>query len=70
MAIIHWPDRVESLVDRIGPPLTLGRVVASCASTQDLARALGVGGLIVAGRQEVAVITGDGDDLDRQIGKQ
>ena len=52
MAIMHWPDRIESLVKRIGPPLVVGRVVATCGSTQDLARGLGLGGLMVAGRQQ------------------
>ncbi len=49
--IAHWPDRLESAVERIGPPLTRCRVIAECASTQDQARALGLGAVVVAGRQ-------------------
>lgn len=49
--IASWPDRVEALVDRIGLPLREGRVVAECDSTQDQARAMGIGALVVAGRQ-------------------
>ena len=40
--IEHWPDRIEALVARIGPPLRRGRVVSECDSTQDMARAMGV----------------------------
>jgi BirA family biotin operon repressor/biotin-[acetyl-CoA-carboxylase] ligase len=49
--IASWPDRVESLVARIGMPLREGRVIAECESTQDLARRMGSGALVVAGRQ-------------------
>ena len=49
--ISSWPDRVEALVDRIGLPLREGRVIAECDSTQDQARAMGIGALVVAGRQ-------------------
>jgi len=49
--IEHWPDRVDALVARIGPPLQQGRVVSECDSTQDMARAMGMGSLVVAGRQ-------------------
>lgn len=51
LGIASWPDRVEALVDRIGRPLQVGKVVAECDSTQDLARAMGLGSLVVAGRQ-------------------
>lgn len=47
----QWGDRVEALVDSIGPPLTCGRVLAQCASTQDHARSLGLGAVVVAQRQ-------------------
>lgn len=50
-SIRHWPDRIESLVERIGPPLRLCRVIAECGSTQDQARPLGLGAVVVAGRQ-------------------
>jgi BirA family biotin operon repressor/biotin-[acetyl-CoA-carboxylase] ligase len=46
-----WPDRLEALVERIGGPLRTGRVIAECDSTQDLARAMGLGSVVVAGRQ-------------------
>lgn len=46
-----WGDRVEQLVQQVGPPLTSARVLASCDSTQDHARALGLGVLVVAQRQ-------------------
>ena len=49
--IEHWPDRVDALIARIGPPLRQGRVVSECDSTQDMARAMGMGSLVVAGRQ-------------------
>jgi len=49
--IEHWPLRIEALVARIGPPLQQGRVVSECDSTQDMARAMGLGSLVVAGRQ-------------------
>ena len=49
--IAAWPDRLEALVAGIGPPLTIGRVVAQCDSTQDRARELGLGAVVVAGRQ-------------------
>ena len=49
--ISHWPDRVEALVAQIGEPLREGRVVLSCDSTQDMARAMGSGSLVVASRQ-------------------
>jgi hypothetical protein len=45
--IEHWPDRVDALVARIGPPLQQGRVVSECDSTQDMARAMGIGSLVV-----------------------
>jgi len=47
----QWGDRVESLVESIGPPLTCARVLAKCASTQDHARSLGLGAVVVAQRQ-------------------
>lgn len=47
----RWGDRVESLVESIGPPLTRARVLAQCDSTQNHARALGLGALVVAQRQ-------------------
>ncbi len=50
-AIAHWPDRLEQAVERVGPPLCVCRVLAECASTQDQARALGLGAVVVAGRQ-------------------
>ncbi len=46
-----WSDRIESLVDAIGPPLKFARVFAECASTQDHARSLGLGAVVVAQRQ-------------------
>ena len=49
--IAHWPDKLESLVERIGPPLRQCRVIAECASTQDQARPLGLGAVVLAGRQ-------------------
>lgn len=49
--ISHWPDRVEALVESISPTLRQGRVVLSCSSTQDMARAMGAGALVVASRQ-------------------
>lgn len=49
--ISTWPDRVEAIVERIGSPLREGRVVLSCSSTQDMARAMGSGSLVVASRQ-------------------
>jgi len=49
--ISKWPDRVETLVERIGSPLREGRVVLSCSSTQDMASAMGSGSLVVASRQ-------------------
>lgn len=51
LGIASWPDRIEALVDRIGKPLQVGKVIAQCESTQDLARAMGAGSLVVAGRQ-------------------
>ncbi|MCH2132315.1 MAG: biotin--[acetyl-CoA-carboxylase] ligase [Phycisphaerales bacterium] len=51
LAIADWPDRVEALVARIGAPLVTCRVLAECDSTQDVARSLGVGGVVVTGRQ-------------------
>ena len=51
LGIASWPDRIEALVDRIGKPLQVGKVIAQCESTQDLARAMGTGSLVVAGRQ-------------------
>jgi BirA family biotin operon repressor/biotin-[acetyl-CoA-carboxylase] ligase len=49
--IASWPDRIEALIEKIGPPLTTPRVLAECGSTQDQARALGLGAVVVAGRQ-------------------
>lgn len=46
-----WPDRIEALVEQVGPPLKVGRVIAECDSTQEPAAALGVGSLVVTGRQ-------------------
>ena len=51
VSISHWPDRLEALVERIGSPLSVCRVVAACGSTQDYARPLGLGAVVVAGRQ-------------------
>ena len=51
MTNFDWGDRVEALVDRIGAPLCTGRVLARCESTQDHARALGLGALVVAQHQ-------------------
>ena len=51
VSIAHWPDRLEALVDGIGTPLVQSRVVASCDSTQGLARSLGCGAVVLAGRQ-------------------
>jgi BirA family biotin operon repressor/biotin-[acetyl-CoA-carboxylase] ligase len=48
---LQWGDRVEQLVERIGAPLTTSRVFWACASTQDHARSLGLGALVVAQRQ-------------------
>jgi len=50
-AISHWPDRLEQVVARVGSPLRTCRVLAECASTQDQARTLGLGAVVVAGRQ-------------------
>jgi BirA family biotin operon repressor/biotin-[acetyl-CoA-carboxylase] ligase len=50
-SIAHWPDRLEALVERMGPPLQTVRVLAECGSTQDHARSLGLGAVVVAGRQ-------------------
>jgi BirA family biotin operon repressor/biotin-[acetyl-CoA-carboxylase] ligase len=50
-SIAQWPDRLESLVDRIGPPLRSVRVLAECGSTQDHAQTLGLGALVATGRQ-------------------
>ncbi len=50
-AIVHWPDRLEVLVEQIGTPLTQARVMSTCESTQDQARPLGLGAVVVAGRQ-------------------
>ena len=50
-SIANWPDKLESLVEQIGPPLRLCRVIAECASTQDQARPLGLGAVVLAGRQ-------------------
>ena len=49
--IVDWPDRVGVLVQQIGVPLVEGHVIAICDSTQESARAMGRGGLVVAGRQ-------------------
>ena len=46
-----WPDRIDSLVEQIGPPLKVGRVIAECDSTQEPASAMGIGSLVVTGRQ-------------------
>ena len=51
VSISHWPDRLEALVETVGPPLAQGRVFATCDSTQGLARALGTGAVVLAGRQ-------------------
>ena len=51
VSIAHWPDRLEALVETVGSPLTLGRVIATCDSTQGLARTLGCGAVVVADRQ-------------------
>lgn len=51
MSITHWPDRVESLVEQIGAPLIQSRVMSSCESTQDQARAMGLGSVVVTGQQ-------------------
>ncbi|MDG1837513.1 MAG: biotin--[acetyl-CoA-carboxylase] ligase [Phycisphaerales bacterium] len=50
-SIRHWPDRLETLIERIGTPLVHGRVMATCGSTQDAANAMGLGSVVVAGRQ-------------------
>ena len=50
-SILHWPDRLEALVDQIGPPLKQSRVMCACASTQDQASAMGLGAIVVAGHQ-------------------
>lgn len=47
----QWGNRVEVLVEAIGPPLTCARVLAACESTQDHARSLGLGAVVVAPRQ-------------------
>lgn len=51
MTELQWGDRVEALIESIGPPLTVSRVMAQCASTQEHARALGLGAVVVAQRQ-------------------
>ena len=51
MRDLQWGDRVEALIESIGPPLTQSRVLAECSSTQDHARALGLGAVVVAQRQ-------------------
>jgi len=48
---LQWGDRIEALIESIGPPLTVSRVMAQCASTQEHARALGLGAVVVAQRQ-------------------
>lgn len=48
---LQWGDRVEALIESIGPPLTVSRVMAQCASTQEHARAMGLGAVVVAQRQ-------------------
>jgi BirA family biotin operon repressor/biotin-[acetyl-CoA-carboxylase] ligase len=48
---MQWGDRVEALIESIGPPLSVSRVLAQCASTQEHARALGLGAIVVAQRQ-------------------
>jgi BirA family biotin operon repressor/biotin-[acetyl-CoA-carboxylase] ligase len=48
---MQWGDRVEALIESIGPLLTVSRVLAQCASTQEHARALGLGAIVVAQRQ-------------------
>ena len=59
--IASWPDRVEALVDRIGSPLREGRVVAECDSTQDLARAMGIDCVLIAGgHQSASRLQGNG----------
>ena len=51
VSIRHWPDRLEAMIERIGAPLVQGRVMATCGSTQDAAKAMGLGSVVVAGRQ-------------------
>ena len=51
VSIRHWPDRLEAMIERIGAPLVHGRVMATCGSTQDAAKAMGLGSVVVAGRQ-------------------
>jgi BirA family biotin operon repressor/biotin-[acetyl-CoA-carboxylase] ligase len=51
VSIRHWPDRLEAMIERIGTPLVQGRVMATCGSTQDAAKAMGLGSVVVAGRQ-------------------
>ena len=46
----QWGDRIDALVANT-PHLSTGCVLAECASTQDHARALGIGALVVAQRQ-------------------
>ena len=53
MTEANWGNRVEALVESIGAPLTQSRVLAECSSTQDHARALGLGAVVVAQRQTV-----------------
>ena len=48
---LQWGDRIEALIESIGPPLTVSRVMAQCASTQEHARSLGLGAVVVAQRQ-------------------
>ncbi|MCH2140414.1 MAG: biotin--[acetyl-CoA-carboxylase] ligase [Phycisphaerales bacterium] len=50
-SITHWPDRLDALIAHMDSSLTQGRVMAACASTQDQARILGRGALVVAGSQ-------------------
>ena len=51
LSIARWPNRVEALVEEIGNPLAHARVMSSCASTQDQARAMGLGAVVVTGQQ-------------------
>jgi BirA family biotin operon repressor/biotin-[acetyl-CoA-carboxylase] ligase len=49
--IAGWPDRLEAACAGTRFDPTLVRVVARCDSTQDLARALGLGAVVTTGRQ-------------------
>ena len=47
--IAGWPDRLEAVAFAAG--FQAVRVVAECGSTQELARAIGLGSVVAAGRQ-------------------